>query len=431
MLEDAPLAATAERLRTGELDPSEYLAELRNRIDAVDEEIQAFVAAPDWELLDRQVSTLVDRFPTPATRPPLFGIPFGVKDIFHVDGYPTRAGTSIPPSTFEGQEADTVDRLRRAGAVVLGKTVTTEFAYMEPGPTRNPHDTGHTPGGSSSGSAAAVAAGFCPTALGSQTIGSVIRPAAFCGIVGFKPSYERVPIGGVLPLAESVDHVGMFTQHVRGMELVAPIVCDDWRTLPAPGSTPRVGVPVGPYLDQATEAGVTAFEAQIDALQAAGVAVERIGVFHDIDEINDRHSDLVAADAALAHHHWYESFGEEYSPPSAELIREGREITVDRLSEVRASRTVLRDRLHDVMDDHAVDLWISPAAPGPAPSGIGDTGDPAMNLPWTHAGVPALTVPGGTVDGLPVGLQITGRFGTDERLLAWGRTIAATVDGVA
>lgn len=431
MIADAPLADVADRLRTGRVAPADYLSEVRDRIEAVDPEIRALVDEPDWDLLEGQISGLVDRFPEPATRPPLFGVPLGVKDIFSVEGYPTRAGTSIPPQAFEDREAAAVSRLRRAGAVVLGKTVTTEFAYMEPGPTRNPHDTGHTPGGSSSGSAAAVAAGLCPIALGSQTIGSIVRPAAFCGIVGFKPSYDRVPMGGVLPLAKSVDHVGLFTQDVEGMQLAAPIVVDEWRTLPAPRSSPRVGVPQGPYLDQATGAGLSAFETHLETLEAAGIGVERIDILDDIEAINDRHTDLVAADAALAHHHWYETYSEEYAPASAGLILDGREVDVGRLSEARASRTALRERLHAAMTDHGIDVWISPAAPGPAPSGIGDTGDPAMNLPWTHAGVPTLTVPGGTVDGLPVGLQCSTRFGADERLLAWGRELEGIVEGAA
>ncbi len=423
MITEAALGGAAEQLRTGDLSPATYLDQVRDRIESGEPEIHAFVDDPDWDLLEGQVASLTERFPEPATRPPLFGVPVGVKDIFHVDGYPTRAGTSIPPPAFEGPEADAVSRLRSAGAVVLGKTVTTEFAYMDPGPTRNPHDTDHTPGGSSSGSAAAVSAGFCPLAIGSQTIGSVIRPAAFCGIVGFKPSYGRIPIGGVIPLAESVDHVGMFTQDVEGMQTAAPVVCDDWRSLPRPRRDPRLGVPAGPYLDQASTAGKRAFEAAVETLKAYGFQVEQIAMFDDIDEINDRHTDLVAGEAALAHHQWFEAYGDEYAPATAELIRTGKGITIDRLSTVRTSRSDVRQRLHQAMDDHGIDVWVSPAAPGPAPSGIGDTGDPAMNLPWTHAGVPALTVPAGTADGLPVGLQCTTRFWADEQLLAWGDEI--------
>lgn len=431
MIASAPLAETAERLRTGEVTPAEYFETVRDRVDDVESEIHSFVTEPDWDLLDGQTTALGDRFPDPTGRPPLFGVPVGVKDIFHVDGYPTRAGTDLPPAAFDGPQATSVTRLREAGAIVLGKTVTTEFAYMEPGPTRNPHDLDHTPGGSSSGSAAAVAAGLCPVALGSQTIGSVIRPASFCGIVGYKPSYERIPIEGVLPLAESVDHVGAFTQNVEGMALVAPILCDDWRTLPEAPETPRIGVPAGPYLDQAAPAGRKAFEAQLDALEAAGYEIRQVEVLDDIDRINDRHTDLVAAEAALAHHQWFETHGDRYAEASAELVRDGRQIDVGRLANTRASRIEVREQFDEAMAKHDIDLWVSPGAPGPAPEGIGDTGNPVMNLPWTHAGMPTLTVPGGSVDGLPVGLQCTTRFGEDERLLQWGLSIASVVDGAA
>ena len=154
-------------------------------------------------------------------------MPVGVKDIFHAAGFETRAGSQLPPELLTGPEADAVGRLRAAGCLILGKTVTTEFAYYEPEPTRNPHNLAHTPGGSSSGSAAAVAAGLAPLALGTQTIGSVIRPAAFCGIVGFKPSYGRISPEGLIFFSPSLDHVGLFTQDVAGMSLAAAVLCEN------------------------------------------------------------------------------------------------------------------------------------------------------------------------------------------------------------
>jgi len=187
-------------------------------------------------------------------RPPLFGVPVGVKDIFHVEGFPTGGGSRLPPEALRGPEAACVKTLKEAGALILGKTVSTEFAYFAPGPTRNPWNPEHTPGGSSSGSAAAVGAGLCSLALGTQTIGSILRPAAFCGVVGFKPSYERISRDGVIPLAPSLDHVGFFTPDVAGAERAAAVLCRDWR--PAkPGRKPRLGVPEGPYLERASGEG--------------------------------------------------------------------------------------------------------------------------------------------------------------------------------
>ena len=425
---DAPLASTAVSLRTGSRSIGEYLGTLADRVEVVEPEVHALLdEVGRWDRLDGQAAALEARYDAPADRPPLYGIPVGVKDIFHVDGFETRAGSDLPPTMLTGAEAESVSRLRKAGALVLGKTHTTEFAYFEPGPTRNPHDPAHTPGGSSSGSAAAVAAGLCPLALGTQTVGSVIRPAAFCGIVGFKPTRGRIPTDGVIPFSTSVDHVGLFTQDLAGARIAAPVLCDGWRTLPDPDERPVIGVPDGPYIEQAEPVGVDRFEESVDALDTAGFEVTRVPVMDDIAAVNDRHDDLTAADMALAHHDWFERYGDRYSDTTADLIREGREVSTARLAEGRSSRTALRSALETAMDSHGIDVWISPAAPGPAPEGIDSTGDPVMNLPWTHAGVPTVTVPAGWVGNLPVGLQCAARWMADEQLLAWAEAIAPFV----
>jgi Asp-tRNA(Asn)/Glu-tRNA(Gln) amidotransferase A subunit family amidase len=186
MIVPAPLVATATALRSGQLDLLTLIEEVCNRVDAQEPLTHTLVPEPGRRArLLNEATALQKRFPSPESRPPLYGVLLGVKDIFYADGFPTRAGSQLPSEVFTGAEASCVTKVREARALLLGKTVTTEFAYFEPGPTRNPHNLDHTPGGSSSGSAAAVAAGFCPVALGTQTIGSVIRPAAFCGIVGF------------------------------------------------------------------------------------------------------------------------------------------------------------------------------------------------------------------------------------------------------
>ena len=198
-LNATPLAATAAALRSGSLDLDAHIDAICDQIDAVEPQVQALLPEEGRRArLHRDADALLARHPQPAQRPPLFGALVGVKDIIHVDGYVTRAGAAVPPELFAGEEAAVVGLLRAAGALILGKTVTTEFAYFEPGPTHNPHNLAHTPGGSSSGSAAAVAAGFCELALGTQTIGSVIRPAAFCGIAGYKPTLGRIPTAGLV-----------------------------------------------------------------------------------------------------------------------------------------------------------------------------------------------------------------------------------------
>ncbi|MCL7418398.1 MAG: amidase, partial [Halalkalicoccus sp.] len=396
------------------------------RTERVEPEIEALLDEPArWDRLGREASALEARFPDPATRPPLYGVPVGVKDIFNVEGFPTKAGSTVPPETVTGPEAASVRALRDAGALVLGKTVTTEFAYFEPGPTRNPHDPEHTPGGSSSGSAAAVAAGLCPLALGSQTIGSVVRPAAFCGIVGLKPTYGRIAMGGVLPVAPSVDHVGCFTQDVAGAELAASVLYEHW--VPESPGRPTLGVPEGPYLEQAEPAAREAFDEQVARLEGAGYEVRRIDLLEDIETINDRHQRLVAAETALSHSERFAEYGERYAGATADLIREGHAVGVGALCETRTGRGDLRETVERKMDREGSDVWICPAAPGPAPKGIDTTGDPVMNLPWTHSGQPAMALPAGDLDGLPLGLQCVARYGDDESLLSWAEGIASAL----
>jgi len=422
---DAPLAAAVDDLRRGRTDPVAYAETLESRAAEIEPEIRAFVAEPDRRERVRAAAGERAKRDAVADRPPLSGVPVGVKDVFHAEGLATRAGSDLPPEVLAGPEAAAVSRLKDAGAVVLGKTVTAEFACFEPGPTRNPCDTDHTPGGSSSGSAAAVAAGLCPLALGTQTIGSVARPAAFCGVVGVKPTYGRVPTDGVIPVSPSVDTVGWFTQDVAGACLAAAVLCDDWRSLPDPRERPTLGVPEGPYLAQASDVGREAFRRHVDRLAAAGYDVERVDVLGDVAAVNERHEALMAAEMAVAHGAWYREYADRYADATRDLVERGREVTGAEIARGRRGRTDLREALHARMAEAGIDLWVAPAAPGPAPEGIDDTGDPVMNLPWTHAGLPVASVPAGEAEsGLPLGLQCVARFGADEDLLAWTAGIA-------
>lgn len=373
-----------------------------------------------FERLRREFTALEARWPDPEKRPPLFGVLAGVKDIFHVEGFETRAGSRLPPEVLGGPEAPSVTALKEAGALVLGKTVSTEFAYFAPGPTTNPHNPEHTPGGSSSGSAAAVAAGLCPLALGTQTIGSILRPAAFCGVVGFKPTHGRISTDGVIPLAPTYDHVGFFTRNVYDARIVSTLLLDEppWSLS---NRKPTLGVPEGPYLSRVSAEGMAHFESVCERLAAAGYAVKTVPCFDDFDEITERHRRVVAAEAARVHESWFARFEDLYDPRTAELIRKGREITDAELGEDRKGSETLLPALTRLMDRYKFDLWISPPALGPAPRGLDSTGDPVMNLPWTQAGLPALCIPAGkTADGLPMGLQIVGGIGEDEDVLQWG-----------
>lgn len=423
------LPELAQALRSGRLDLLEYVEAICDQVETRDVEIQALVPEPDLRgRLRAQAFALQERFPAPEERPPLYGVLLGVKDIFHADGFPTRAGSLLPPEVLAGPEAGVVAQLRAMGALVLGKTVTTEFANFAPGPTRNPHNLEHTPGGSSSGSAAAVAAGFCPIALGTQTIGSVIRPAAFCGIVGFKPSYGRLDRAGLLLCTDSVDHVGLFTRDMIGMEYLFQLLTTGEYLPSQPGSLPVLGVPDGPYLLQTTLEGLEAFEAQLRRLKAAGYTIRRVPVMNDIAAINNRHKRLVAAEMAGFHSEWFAGYTALYRERTAAVLREGQGVGAAELAEAQAGRAALRTTLEQQMAHAGIDLWVCPPALGAAPKGIEATGDPVMNLPWTHAGMPAISVPAGTTPaGLPLGLQLVAGFGEDEQLLQWAKAIEEKV----
>ena len=425
LLYSMPLAETTAALRSGRFDLHDHIDAVCDRVELADEQVHSFLPETDRRArLHQAADGLLAQYPNVETRPMLFGALVGVKDIFHVDGFVTQAGSALPAEHFAGEEAAAVQLLRKAGALILGKTVTTEFAYFEPGPTRNPHNLGHTPGGSSSGSAAAVAAGLSDLALGTQTIGSVIRPAAFCGIVGYKPTLDRIPSQGLVYFSRTIDHVGLFTQDVPGMRLAAALLCHNWgEVLMTDADLPILGVPDGPYLRQADPSALSGFSMQLAKLRQVGYTVWHVPTLVDIEELNVLHRRLVFGEFAREHRELYGRYKQLYRPRTAEIIELGLQVGEGELDELRGSCIYFRDQIETQMEQAGIDLWVSPAAIGPAPAGIHATGDPNMNLPWTMAGLPTLTVPAGEIDGLPLGLQLTAQFDEDEVLLAWGEMI--------
>jgi Asp-tRNA(Asn)/Glu-tRNA(Gln) amidotransferase A subunit family amidase len=407
------VSSLTKALRSGELALPRYLEQLEEVFSTREPQVLAFLPEPDrFARLQREAAALQARYPEPEGRPSLFGLPVGVKDIFHVDGFPTQAGSRLPAERLGGEQARCVGRLRAQGALILGKTVTTEFAYFAPGPT---------PGGSSSGSAAAVAAGLAPLALGTQTIGSIIRPAGFCGVLGFKPSRERISRQGVIPLSASLDHVGFFAADIQTACAAAAVLFEDWGGLPDPSAAPVLGVPQGPYLEQAEPEALEHFWNVVERLASAGYRIERVSALEDLGAIVGRNQQILAAEAAQAHREWFAEFSDLYHPRTASLIREGQQVPAEALEQALRSALALRETLADLMQAYGLDLWMAPSAPGPAPRGLESTGNPAMNLPWTYAGLPTLSLPSGfSAEGLPLGTQFIGRFGDDERLLAWG-----------
>ena len=405
-----------------------------DRIAAVDPILEAFLPESDRRTrVLAEFDRLCERHKDPSPRPPLFGVPLGVKDIFRVDGLPTRAGSKLPAELFAGKQAESISRLRAAGAIVMGKTVTTEFAYFAPGPTRNPWNPAHTPGGSSSGSAAAVSAGFCAFALGTQTIGSIARPASYCGVVGFKPSYGAVSTAGVIPFSESADHVGLLAADMATARAAAAALAVGQSPAPAGGTAeaPAAGLPRLLLLDDAYTAQAdaeanAAVRAAAQRLEAAGYPVTRVALFDDIAEINDRHIRLVAREFADVHSIWVRDYRSLYDARNLDLISSGRTVSNDALSALRGARFELHRRVDELLTAHEAAAILSPSAPGPAPEGIGATGSPLLNLPWTAAGVPTVTLPcARAANGLPLGVQVAGAFGSDGSLLALSAALEA------
>lgn len=414
----------------GELPINNYISNLQFLFEEREPSVLSFIPEENrFERLGKDAEELVSRFPDSINRPPLFGMLVGVKDIFHVDGFKTQAGSQLPSAELQGKEAESVTRLKNAGALILGKTVTTEFAYFTPGPTRNPHNPAHTPGGSSSGSAAAVGAGLCPLALGTQTIGSLIRPAAFCGVVGFKPTYERVSREGVIPLSPSLDHIGFFTPDVETAKKVAGVMIRHfaWR-LETAMRKPILGIPEGAYLNCASDYALACFNTICESLADAGYDLRRVRIMDDYQEICNRHDVIMSSNAATVHKEWFNKHENLYSSKFSDLIHRGQRITNSQLQIALQARDNFRNQITQTMTAHNINLWICPPTVGPAPKGLDSTGDPVMNLPWTQIGFPAINLPAEkNEDGLPMGLQVVGRWNMDEELLAWAEDLEKIV----
>ncbi|MDR2735198.1 MAG: amidase [Spirochaetota bacterium] len=422
---EALLGDVVEQLKNGKMDLLFSINHICDVIDRSEPTINALVPETGRrERLLRQARELEKRFPEQDRRPPLYGICVGVKDMFRADGYKTTCGSNLPPMLFDGPEASSVTKLKDAGALVLGKTLTTEFAYFYSGPTRNPVHIEHTPGGSSSGSAAAVAAGYCSLAIGTQTIGSISRPAAYCGIIGVKPSYDRIARDGVIPFSPSADHVGFFTQDMDGARIVAGVLCDNWNDALARkgvGRRPRIALAAGKYIEQAGGETLQCFRDDVKALRELEYEIVDLVCLEDIPEINALHHDLIAVEMAETHCNWFDTYRHLYREATINLIEEGRAIPAARVALAKERQLELRERMRRAMESAGCDIFISPTTPSEAPKGLESTGSPVMNLPWTFAGMPTITVPSGnrSEQGLPFGLQFSGIFNDDERLIYW------------
>jgi Asp-tRNA(Asn)/Glu-tRNA(Gln) amidotransferase A subunit family amidase len=400
----------AERRLTAEALTAAYL----DRIAARETTVGA------WQYLDRERALAIARQrDAEPTRGPLHGIPIAIKDLIDTVDMPTAYGSSIYLGHRPAADASCVALARAAGAVVLGKTVTTEFAAFTPGKTANPRNPAHTPGGSSSGSAAAIADGMAPLAFGTQTAGSIIRPAAYCGCIGYKPSFGLIDRAGVKPLADSLDTIGVLAGTVEDAAFFAGVLSERpaLRHLAAPGDAPRFGLYRTPMWDEAEPATAAALDAARDALERAGAAVAELVITPEHRGLAEVQNTIMGFEMVRALAYERTLHSAELSPRLAQMLDAGMTIGADEYDRALAGTAEARAGLDAFFG--LCDAILVPAAPGEAPVGLGNTGDPIFNRMWTLLGVPCVTLPARWAEnGLPTGVQLVGRLRDDARLMA-------------
>ena len=423
------ITRAAAEIRAGRLSPLELLQACITQIDALDNRLHAWVNV-DRRGAEHSARRLQEELALGRYRGPLHGIPVGIKDIINAKGLPTTAGAKELYNLVPKEDATVVERLRTSGAVILGKTVTTPFACFDPAETRNPWNPDHTPGGSSSGSAAAVAARMCPAALGSQTGGSISRPAAYCGLVGLKPTFGRISLRGILPVSYELDHPGPITRSVADAALILAAVAGkdpmDPLSADVPAGEysikpltrpPRVGIVHTYFPEHADEAVRAATDDATRRLDAAGAEFTDVQMPESFAELHENHALLLAVGAARVHRERYDAHRDRFPPGLCEIIERGRAAGAVDYAEARRHQIAFKSEVLAAFE--GVDLLLTPATPTPAPSGLESTGNPGFNSPWSYAGLPTTVLPVTcTPHGLPVGIQLVAGPFAESRLLA-------------
>jgi aspartyl-tRNA(Asn)/glutamyl-tRNA(Gln) amidotransferase subunit A len=424
--EDLSLSEAAAAVRRGSLSPVEYVEALFSVMDRIESQIEAWVTV-DRERVLSEARTCDAEARNGDFRGPLHGVPVGIKDIFYTDGLRTTMGSVIFKDFVPDCDARAVTKLKQAGAIVLGKTVTTVFANLDPGPTRNPWNLEHTPGGSSSGSAAAVASRMCPAAIGTQTVGSVGRPAAFCGVASLVPAQRRISLRRVFPLAWSLDHVGIFARSAADIEVMLDAMAES-PVAPSNLRAPfRIGVVRHFFYENATKEARSLNDGLADRLASEGFVVEEAALPAIFDLQQAILRTILRVETSSIHERLFAEHAETYGPKLRALIETG--MLIDASDYVRALR--LRSRYQREMAKlfEKFDVLMTPPARGVAPAGIGGTGDPVMNGPWTLTDFPTMTLPHAlSAAGLPIGVQLTGPPFQEQLLLEIAKQVEAIVN---
>jgi Asp-tRNA(Asn)/Glu-tRNA(Gln) amidotransferase A subunit family amidase len=403
----------ARKVARGELTAESVVRSVLDRVAEREASIQA------WQFLDpARALAEAKAVDSGHSNGALAGVPVGIKDVIDTADMPTTYGSAVYQDFRPRADASCVALMREAGAIGLGKTVTTEFAAVSPGKTRNPHNGAHTPGGSSSGSAAAVGAGTIPLAFGTQTSGSTIRPASFCGAVGYKPTFGMIDRTGVKTLAGGLDTVGLFARNVRDIAFFAAALAGrDSLNVPEEIAKPRIGLFHTAQWSRAEPATVSAIGRAIAAFERQGVTVRELPVPEAFGSILDHHEKVMGREMVLALAHERLRCAEVITPRTRDFLQSGTSIDAAAYDTARARTRALHADFAALFSD--CDVLLTPAAAGEAPEGLDSTGDPTFNRGWTLLHVPCVTVPAGTGrKGLPVGVQLVGPLHQDARTLA-------------
>jgi Asp-tRNA(Asn)/Glu-tRNA(Gln) amidotransferase A subunit family amidase len=428
------IESAAAAIRRGDLTPVDLLEQCLARIDRLEERVRA------WVLVDRDRARadavrLTDELKRGTDRGPLHGIPIGVKDLFDVFDWPTAAGSKRWAQSYARQDCPAVARLRQAGAVLMGKTVTVAYAAFDPPVTKNPWDANRTPGGSSSGSAAAVACGMCLGALGTQTGGSITRPASYCGVYGLKPTYGSISLEGVVPLAPSFDHGGVIAKCVRDLALLFQPFAG--ASLSSDGLTDyaaKIGRPVnrslalpGGFFDTQVEPVMGAAMAKlVDRLREKVWLIEPVPLPPFVAEIPRNHRLIMSVEAATYHGERWKRHPDDYPPKLTELLREGLAVSATDYETARRHQGHLWTRMCVELPSR-IAAYLAPATQGPPPD-PSTTGTPLFQAPWSYIGLPTVSLPfAWTDDGLPLCIQVAGKSGAEAGLIAVAAALEADI----
>ena len=433
-------AEIARQIRDRTITPIKVVQALLARMDALEPQLEAWVRV-DRETVLADAQQRQAEMDSGAETGPLHGVPIGIKDIYNIAGIPTTAGSKVYADYVPDKTAVTIDLLQKAGAIMLGKTVTTEFACLDPSHTKNPWNPAHTPGGSSSGSAVSVAARMCPIAMGSQTVGSVLRPASYNGIVGLKPTYGRVSRRGVVPVSWSLDTVGWMGRSVEDMALLLQVMAgpDDLdpvaSRLPAgdyisgleSARPPKIGLITSFFMEESDQETQQRTMAVLEEFKSAGASVLEMKLPESFQTAFQDQLLIMGVEAAAFHKPMYEKQAQDYRPKLREMLRQGLATDATTYSKALERRLRFTADMKELAEQ--ADVLLTPSTPTGPLADLTNTGDTRFQGPWTSCGLPTITLPAGLAEsGLPMGIQLIAPPFEEARLLAIARWCEKVID---